>query len=39
MGNTISAERMKKMKAKRVAEPDFDEEKHRIEEQLRIQTL
>ena len=39
MGNKISAERMRKMKAKRAAEPDFDEEKHRIKERLRIQTL
>ena len=32
MGKTTSAERMWKMRAKRAAESDFDEEKHRLEE-------
>ena len=39
MGKTTSAKRMRKMRAKRAAEPDFDEEKHWLKERLRIQKL
>ena len=39
MGKTTSAERMWKMRAKRAAESDFDEEKHQLEERLQIQKL
>ena len=39
MRKTTNAERMRKMRAKRDAEPDFDEEKHWLKERLYIQKL
>ena len=36
MGKTTSTGRMRKIRAKRAAEPDFDEEKHQLKDDSRF---